>query len=460
VRKWVQGVNIHEDYTVENHGFVHPDYMATVELNLSNAVQYRMAGHPVPEACSYHAREVYRNLKWLSLPDGGLFYPNSTEYSLHTIDIAASLHVAMERILGDPDAGALAQLGLATLEKMQSRNADGRTFVPGEYLNYPIHESQSGWLYAIAVLCQVLWDAPPKTHPAAEVWKSLQGGRLFDDGRFFILRTPAALSSFSRGQRIMGQTLPFTADTILRPLNHSFVGVSGALSPDDRPSSPVASRAVDAAIKRDGIEIQTVISGREAGAFHVTARATRNSGSSEVFSFTALPNGKSVYMERWRGHDVAQAWGGLISLIDERRWVYGTAERRITGDGKTWLNVDGRLGFAVSGGGGIRVLPDLNGVLAALDCAPIGDAAIVALPNAGAEDTEAFARSGFRLTVRHPDVAGVLIDDFLVATNFSRDQITVEAEVRGRTVPVPINGISTRAIRVSANGDRNSVKDK
>jgi len=448
VRDWVAGANIHDDYTLENHGFVHPDYMSTVWLNLSNAVTYRLAGHPVPQAPGYHAREVYRNLKWLTLPDGGLFYPNGTDWNLHRIDMAAGLHVAMERVLGDPDAGALAGLGLATLEKMQARNPDGRTFVPGEFPSYPSHESQSGWTYATSLLFEALWPPPAKTRPAAAVWRSLQGGRLFDDGRFFVLRAPGALSSFSWGLRIMGQTVPFAADPILRPLNHSYIGTAGPLAPDNRPGyTGIGSLAVEAAIARDAVTLSTVIPGSEAGAFHVTASA-RHGTLSQVFSFTALPGGRSVYMERWRGQGAEQALGGLVSLLREPRWVYGAAERRIAGDGKTWLNVDGRLGFAVSGGGGIRVIPDgANSTLVALDAAPSADAVIVTLPNADAAATAAFAQSAFRLPVRHPGIAAVLIDGFLVATNFSPHPLTVEAEVHGKTVPIPVNGISTRVLR-------------
>jgi len=442
---WVRGANVHSDFTLENHGFVHPDYMSTTWLNLSNAITYRLAGKAVPEACSFHAAEVYRNLKWLSMPDGGLLYPSGTDWNLHRVDMTSGLHVAMERIVRDPDAAALAALGRETLTRMQARNRDGRTFLPGEFPSYLGHEGQSGWIYATSIMLESLWAPVPKPRPLAEVWKSLLGGRIFDDGRFFVMRSPGAVSSFSWGLRIMGQTVPFASDPILNPVNHSLVGLAGELETGEKPGrTGIGSQALEAALARDPITFSTVLSGEEQGALHVTASA-RHPGTWQVFSFTALPNGKSVYMERWG--DAGPRQGALISLLREPGWVYGTGERHTGGDGHTWFNVDDRMGYAISGGGGIRIVRDIRQTLVSLNAQPSDIALVVALPNATAAGTRAFAASAFRLPVRTPAVAAARVDGWLVVSNLAGEPATAEVVVDGRARFIPVYGFSTRILR-------------
>jgi hypothetical protein len=453
---WVHGANVHSDFTLENHGFVHPDYMSTTWLNLSNAITYGLAGKPVPEACGFHAAEVYRNLKWLSMPDGGLLYPNGTDWNLHRVDVAAGLHVAMDRVMRDPDAAPLAALGRETLNRMQARNRDGRTFLPGEFKSYLGHEGQSGWIYATSLMIESLWKPAPNARSLAEVWKSLQGGLTFADGRFFVMRTPGAVSSFSWGLRIMGQTVPFTTDTILNPINHSLVGLAGALETGETPGrTGVGSQALEASLGRDPITLSTVLSGEEQGALHVTASA-RHPKTWQVFSFTALPNGKSVYMERWG--DTGPRLGSLISLLREPGWVYGRAERKTEGDGRTWFNVDDRLGYAVSGGGGIRQVPDIKQTLVSLNGQPSGEAVVVTLPNTTAAETRAFAQGAYRLKVRTPSVAAVRVDRWIVVSNLTSEPVMAEVEVDGALRSIPVYGISTRILSLESTRSRSGLQ--
>ncbi len=440
---WLRGANVHSDFTLENHGFVHPDYMTTTSRNLGNAVVYKLLGKPVPDAVTHNAREIYANIKFFSMPDGGLLYPSGTDWSLHRLDMTAELHVQMERILGDRDAGALADLALGTLEKMQARNANGRTFVPGEYPSYAGHEPHAACLYAFSLMTARLWDAPAEVRTAAEVWTSLQGARIFDDAHMFVMRTPGSVSSFSWGLRTMGQTVPFTPDPIVNPINHSYAGLATPIDgAADKPGRlGIGSVALDKALAGDPITVSTVISGYEAGAAHVTVRAT-HSDRQHTFSFTALANGTSVYLERWAR--TPGALGGLLSFTEENAWVYGSTGRRIEHDGRTWLNVDGRLGYAVSGGGGIRVVPDVRNKLIVLNDNAAGDTAIVTLPGANVEKTKQFAARDFRLKVDNPDIIAVAVDGRIIASNFSRHPTTVTINGGLR---IPLNGYMTRIVK-------------
>src|SRR5690606_19126391 len=70
VAKQFTGANLLDDYTLENHGFVHPDYMTTFHQTLGNMIRYRLTGRKPPEAIFYNVAPLYDNLKWFALPDG------------------------------------------------------------------------------------------------------------------------------------------------------------------------------------------------------------------------------------------------------------------------------------------------------------------------------------------------------------------------------------------------------
>jgi hypothetical protein len=179
----------------------------------------------------------------------------------------------------------------------------------------------------------------------------------------------------------------------------------------------------------------------------VTLRA-RETGRWKVVSFTALPSGKSVYMERVDG-DTAQVCGGMVALLEEPEWVYGRASRSIERDGNRWVNVDGRLGYAMSENGVVDLVPDLRSRLLILNKSPRSGliAAIVTLPGATVAETREFASRPFRLKVRQEGVGAVEVDGLLIVTNTTPHPLTAEVERGSSVVEVPINGASTRVVR-------------
>lgn len=449
VRDWVKGANVHSDFTLENHGFVHPDYMMAISMNLTNALVYRLLGRPAPQAVLFNAQPMYDSLKFFSLPDGGLFYPNATDWNLHELAHTWNVHTLMERVGRDRQAGALAKLGLATLERMQARNPDGRLYAPGEYTSYRNFEAHAGFLTSTALLSAKLWPAAEDPKPLATVWKELEGGRMFDDGRFFVLRAPGALSSFAWGLRIMGQTIPFDADPVVNPMNHSYLGLAQDWNDTDRPGQiGVGSLGLQSAVSADTVRFRTVIPWRENGAMSVTASSVQ-SGRTHMFSFTALPSGKSVFMERFGAEVEGPVHSGLVSLVEEPAWVYGKKARRIERDDHSWLNVDDRLGFAVAASGSIQVRPDYHSQALILNDAPrpLSIDVIVTLPGATAAETREFAAGPFRLSVKNPAIAAVLVDGLIVASNFSSAPTTTEAEYSGHAYSISVNGISSRILR-------------
>lgn len=446
---WLRGANVHPDFTLENHGFVHPDYMACIGLNLENALVYRLLARRVPEAVTFNAGKVYEVLKFFTAADGGLFYPGSTDWSLHRVELTWATAVQMDRLTRDPQAGALGELALETMERMCARYGDGRMFASYEFPTYKTIEAVTSAGLDIGLMFARMWMPAEGAEPLETVWRKLEGARVFEDGRLFVARTPRAISSFSWGTRLMGVTAPFVKDAIVWPANRGYFGLGvpiarGALVPG---RLGIGSKAFEDAVRRDETTVQTAIHGSENGATFVTLRA-RQSARSKVVSFTALPSGKSVYMERVDG-DTTQVLGGMIALLEEQEWIHGRASRSIAREGNRWVNVDDRLGYVMSQNGVVDLVPDLRSRLIVLNKSPHGGsiAVIVTLPGASTAETRQFALRPFRVKVREEGVAAVEVDGLLVVTNTTPHPLVAHLEQGSTILDISVNGLSTRVVR-------------
>ncbi len=126
------GANIYDDFTLENHGIVHPDYMTTFSLAAGCATDFRMSGRREPEAVMHNVGGIYENLKWFVLPDGGFVYPSGQDWQLFRNADWLRCHVLMSVLARDPDGWELGRRSLAALQKMQSRSESGAVYLPEE----------------------------------------------------------------------------------------------------------------------------------------------------------------------------------------------------------------------------------------------------------------------------------------------------------------------------------------
>jgi hypothetical protein len=149
VKDWIGGYNAREDGSVVNHGFIHPDYMRCIFLNLRAHVVQPLAGQPVPEAANFNVPLVYRcfvTRHWPSPPysePGGtiyspgkplLYYPQRADWGrnhyvfyylidthVHLLDLDKGLPHRSQQWMRVRADGLL---------KMQLRYDDRRTFAP------------------------------------------------------------------------------------------------------------------------------------------------------------------------------------------------------------------------------------------------------------------------------------------------------------------------------------------
>jgi hypothetical protein len=346
LRDWKLGANIHPDYTLENHDRVHPSYMACTGINLAQELIYRWGGQTVPESLRFNAEPIYAHLKFLTHPDGRMHFPNGQDWELHRLTL--SFHAKMSLIFRDAEAAHLERVTLDTLEKMQART--GRTLLKDEYF-FPSLPGMYVSDYATAFLLH-LWHGEGVAPVTEEQFQRNQAGvRLYEHGKFIAQRTPAGFVSFSWGQRVMGQAIPFAKDLLGSPCEAGFVG---------------------AGVKVEEIKV-------EPGKDRFVVRAMLSRGDiAQQITFTSLPDGKAEYTERLtarRDLKLTKLETGVIGVLNEPEWVYQQAPRKLRFAGgewlvdglkdepgrdipSRWLSIDGRWNFTVTGADGWRYEPN------------------------------------------------------------------------------------------------------
>ncbi|SHG44372.1 hypothetical protein SAMN05443549_10485 [Flavobacterium fluvii] len=217
VSKQFNGANIYDDFTLENHDIVHPDYMGAWIQNAENDVYYLLSGRKPLQAFLYNLPQIYKNQMRLFLPDGGYCYPSGQDWAIfRNADWMPSHATAVARF-NDPEAVYFLRAGLETAEKMQQRNQDGAIYAPGE--NY-FASAQGHLSYWLAQAWLELQFAQKELKPVMQK----PGTNYFVDGKFLINRTKNAFHSISWGEKIMIQLMPLAKDHIVSPDQRNGIG--------------------------------------------------------------------------------------------------------------------------------------------------------------------------------------------------------------------------------------------
>jgi len=169
VSTWLHGYNAYETGFVENHGFIHNDYMATTGLTIEPFITQSLAGQAVPQSAGFNGKVVYdamasvpvgpqqrtmfqRTAQGGYIPDQ--YYPQGTDWSLYRYDIFLEMDAYAELLeydSGKPyDAIAWGQTRLDRIQQMQSRFADGHIYAAGEFDSWTPREA-----YALNTLTNI-----------------------------------------------------------------------------------------------------------------------------------------------------------------------------------------------------------------------------------------------------------------------------------------------------------------
>lgn len=309
------GANLYDDFTLENHGFVHPDYMSCFSLSLGCALDYTLTGRKAPESLLYNAAGLYENLKWFSLPDGGFVYPSGQDWALFRSPAWTYAHLLMAIYGHDPDAWSLAQQGMATAERMQARSSEGIIFDPTEFF---FASTQHDALRKLAHEWLLLQTAGPiANQPQPKL-----GVRRLDAGKLILHRMPGAVHTVSWGARVMAQCVPYRLDRIVSPDMRSGLGEI-YLKGKSRPL-PVAVRSAEVESDSDGFRVKLVVDHGE----HVRAHLEYVSGTDGVWTMRER-------LEMRAEGPVERINTGLIGILNDAHWVYERARRVLTIDGQS-----------------------------------------------------------------------------------------------------------------------------
>ena len=349
LRGWLTGGNVHEDYTLENHSRVHPDYMSAWVLCSEQIPVYEWGGNQPPQATVFNADRIYANSKTFCFPDGSHIYPNGQDWGLHRNPDWLRMHSAQAILFGDRRAAALFRNTLDTAERMAARNPNGGIYHRNERhfpsAQHSILESMSSAYLMLAS------RGEGARHLSQErLWQDLSGRYIYNAGKFGILRSSRTIAAFAWGRRIMGMVMPLQDDLLLTPYERGLIGTLNVQGV--KKEKPVLEK-VNVADFPDKL-----------GVCGVLARA--NGLVTQRFGFLALPDGRALYVDTVQPKPEATIKSlalGTLGVLNESTWVYHNGQRTLYhSQGKTiftalgdkepahdfqsqWYNIDDELGI-------------------------------------------------------------------------------------------------------------------
>lgn len=317
LRAWLAGLgpNIHDDFTLENHRRVHPDYMACTYLLTSQVPMYVWGGNKAPEAILHNVAEIARVLQGLATPDGSVLYPNGQDWGLRRNVEWFEFHATSAALRGDAVSAALMRQSLETVRQMAARNPRGLIYLPTETKLSSDQHMLLEYLAHTYVLMGQRGEGPAAM-PEKELQSSLTGTRVYQSGRFGTVRTADSIASFSWGAQVMGQVLPLRPDLLFSPEMRGLIGhvaVEGVAR-----EVPVAKQVAIAPLV-DGLGVTGVL---ERGGGAVEQR----------FGFLALPDGRVVYVDRLtlvREARPTLLHLGTLGVLNDVQWPFHDGTRQV-----------------------------------------------------------------------------------------------------------------------------------
>ncbi len=362
VKDRVTTVCLHDDFTLENHRRVHPDYLSTFTLNLRNAILFKLGGQEIPQATFHHVPDVFRVLAYLTARNGSLFYVNGQDWWPHRHDVPLMVGGLVGVLMNDRQGAFLERSSLASLKRLHKRFDNGRALDPREF-NYPNQEEDMMARYAeLYLLHRLLGDGPrPVSKRAFE--RAQAGVRVFNAGGFVTQRNADKFASFAWVNGAMGLVYPQGDTWFTSPDERSLVGRITVTGVKDTPPQ-LEAKQVTLLCPRGG----------PPDGFAFVGRFARCEGKVEQrVAMVALPGQPVLYAEQLRARadvEVRKIATGLLAVLNEdakpitrNELVVWTAEGRTVMRGAAdepaerhvwdspWANLDNRLGIVAWGHG-------------------------------------------------------------------------------------------------------------
>ncbi|MBN2328997.1 MAG: hypothetical protein JXR73_17790 [Candidatus Omnitrophica bacterium] len=309
------GANVYNDFTLENHGIVHPDYMTTFSLSMSCYIDYLMTQRQAPEALRFNAGGIYENLKWFSLPDGGFVYPSGQDWRLFRNSDWFFPHILMAVFDQDPDAWTLAKRSFMTQEKMQARSTSGQIYLDEEFF---FASTQSDRIYSLSLAWLTLQLGPS----IQDEYKERLGVRRLDTGNILLNRTSSAIHTFSWGAKIMAQAMANNLDRIVSPNQRNGIGLIRLKNQSTPLDVSIHSLNIENTEKEFDVQMQL------------------NHGENQIradLHYHSYSDGRWMMREALvalNDVEIEEIKTGLIGILNNPNWIYERGRREIWMDGE------------------------------------------------------------------------------------------------------------------------------
>jgi hypothetical protein len=206
VKGWFSAENLHPDFTLENHGFFHPAYVACSSYFLTqSAMHYTYAKRPIPQAATHHLIDTWRMLQTLILPCGESAYPQGMDWELHGLAFI-NLFASLGTWQRDPLAARMEHLTLQYMRAWQNM-CNGDLAVPGSRLGFTRHAivaEQAAYGY----LAHKLFGSPVSALSSQEAASKVCGIQPHESIGLVTHRTADKFFSVSWKNRIMAMLIP------------------------------------------------------------------------------------------------------------------------------------------------------------------------------------------------------------------------------------------------------------
>ena len=384
----VSSVTFHPDFTTENHGYVHPDYMsAGIILKMSSVVFWLLGGSEPPESAFYNVRNLYeRAIKPTCGMDGNPIPVQGQDWFYHRHANKLFMHASMNLLFNDPDAAYFEEQCLSITEGRQDstgigalleKNGKDLAVTPGSQSAF---DMEGGMVRTIILsyLLHLTKGNGVKASSKEEVAGKLCGNHFYPYGGIYIHRTMDSFTSFTTRCSVMGLSIPSEG---MWDITSDFTGLTGVLRKVRADDEYFAKKKIN--WKDLGIETENLSINEYKKGFSIYADIPRAGGDlRQSVSFSALPSGDSVYIEKvtaLKETELAVFDTGRISIGNENFRELGSLakgfrkvwfneheeEFRASYDGKNeiydindidYINVDGSMGYLLYGSSGVRYI--------------------------------------------------------------------------------------------------------
>ncbi len=203
VRDRIETANLHDDFTIENHGAYHFGYMACPLHSLAWGYEGLVGGRATaPDAMYHHYRDVWRWIKRTYIGDGRFAYLSGKDWPRYAYGLSFVLPatVLAQLRFDDPDARTLERDRIALLEREQLINADG-SFYGGRFTRNILVSRTAEYetdTYANIALCYLLHRQGKTPTPTESDEAAAASGRKLVELRSPVGRSVARRSCLPR----------------------------------------------------------------------------------------------------------------------------------------------------------------------------------------------------------------------------------------------------------------------